>query len=112
MGSTPHDFLTDVAEEENLEVGFVVVAENEDICDEALRQLDVEWEILPPIVDIKAGMKPDAPVLRTPAPAAKAGGNNPPKKGNVSYSNQNQGDVEKGFAEADYIIEYNVNLPT
>ncbi len=39
------------------------------------------------------------------------GGNNPPKKGNVSYSNINAGDVEAGFREADHIIEYDVNLP-
>ena len=37
------------------------------------------------------------------------GGNNPPKKGNVNYSNTNDGDVEKGFKEADHIIEYDVN---
>ena len=120
MGGSPMPFISDVAEEENIEVGFIVVAENMDICDEALKQLDVEWEILPHIVDIKEGRKDNAPVIQPPAdPAAKAGGfgmgggsNNPPKKGNVSYSNQNQGDVEKGFAEADYVIEYDANLPT
>jgi CO/xanthine dehydrogenase Mo-binding subunit len=117
MGRTPHPFLSDVAEEDNIEVGFVVVAESAEICDQALRALDVEWEILPHVVDIKEGAKPDAPVIRPPAPAAKAGGvgmggGNPPRQGNVSYSNQVLGDVEQGFAEADYIIEYDVNLPT
>ena len=69
-------FIADVAEEENVEVGFIVVAENVDICEEALRQLDVEWEILPHIVDIKEGRKDDAPVIQppVPVPAAKAKG--------------------------------------
>ena len=120
MGGSPMPFISDVAEEENVEVGFIVVAENVDICEEALRQLDVEWEVLPFVVDIKAGMAENAPVIQPVQPAGKGGGgfgfggggNNPPKKGNVSFSNQNQGDVEKGFKEADFIIEYDLNMPT
>ncbi len=36
-------------------MGAIVVAENEDICDEALRQLtkDSKWEVLPHVVDIR-----------------------------------------------------------
>ena len=45
-----------------MEVGFIVVAENGDICDEALEALEVEWEILPHIVDIKAGREAIVPV--------------------------------------------------
>ncbi len=112
-------FLDNLADQEGAEVGVIVVAEDEDICEEALRQLDVKWEVLPHVVDILEGRKPDAPVIRPSPPPAKGGfggsgmggNNNPPKKGNVSYSNVNQGDVEAGFREADHIIEYNVNLP-
>jgi CO/xanthine dehydrogenase Mo-binding subunit len=107
------------ADQEGGEVGAIVVAENEDICDEALRNLDVEWEILPHVVDILEGRRPDYPVIRLPSPKSKdafggfgmGSGNNPPKKGNVSYSNVSEGDVEAGFREADHIIEYDVNLP-
>ena len=118
LGGAPSPFITDTAHEENGIVGFIAVAENEDICDEALRQLDVEWEILPSVVDIKKGREADAPVIRPEDrggvrnPFGGGGGGNPPKKGNVSFSNQNQGDVEKGFKEADYIIEYDLNMPT
>lgn len=117
IGGPPQPFLSDVAEEENVEVGFIVVAENGDICDEALKALEVEWEILPHIVDIKAGREADAPVIRPQDrggvvnPFGGGSGDNPPKQGNVAYSNQIQGDVEKGFSEADYIIEYDLNLP-
>ena len=114
-------FLDNLADQEGAEVAVIVVAENEDTCEEALRQLDVEWEVLPHVVDLREGRKPDAPVIR-PAAAAKqgggfgggygrGGGNNPPKQGNVSYSNVNQGDVEAGFKEADHIIEYDLNMP-
>ncbi|MBN2241207.1 MAG: xanthine dehydrogenase family protein molybdopterin-binding subunit [Acidobacteria bacterium] len=112
----PMPLLDDIADQEGTEVGVIVVAENEDICEEALRALEVHWEILPHVVDLRKGRQPDAPAIR-PAPASKQsggpgpGGGNPPKRGNVSYSNVNQGDVEAGFREADHIIEYDVNLP-
>jgi len=113
-------FLDNIADQEGAEVGVIVVAENGDICEEALRALDVEWEVLPHVVELRKGREPDAPVIR-PAPpypkdsggrggSSRGGGtNNPPKKGNVSYSNVSEGDVEAGFREADHIIEYDVN---
>jgi CO/xanthine dehydrogenase Mo-binding subunit len=72
-------------------------------------------------VDLREGRKPDAPVIRPTPPYPKGGGggggfrtrggsdSNPSKKGNVSYSNVSEGDVEAGFREADHIIEYDVN---
>ncbi len=121
FGGPSRLFLDNIADQEGAEVGAIAVAENEDLCDEALRQLDIKWEVLPHVVDLREGRKPDAPVIR-PAPPAKPGGgmgtrpgrradNNPPKKGNVSYSNVNQGDVEAGFRKADHIIEYDLNMP-
>ncbi len=117
MGPT-QAFLDNQADQEGAEVGAIVVAESEDLCEEALRALVVEWEELPFVVDLRKGRASDAPVIRPSSPAGKAGsgggfgmggGNNPPKKGNVSYSNTNDGDIEKGFKEADHIIEYDMN---
>jgi CO/xanthine dehydrogenase Mo-binding subunit len=114
MGPT-QAFLDNQADQEGAEVGVIVVAESEDICEEALRALVVKWEELPFVVDLRKGRAPDAPVIRPGIPAGKGGGfgmgggNNPPKKGNVNYSNANDGDIEKGFKEADHIIEYDVN---
>jgi xanthine dehydrogenase molybdenum-binding subunit len=110
-------FLDNIADQEGTEVAVIVVAESEDICEEALRQLDVQWEVLPHVVDLLEGRKPDAAVIRDPAPSSKGGfggfgmggGNNPPKKGNVSYSNVLDGDIEAGFREADHVIEFDVN---
>ncbi len=111
-------FLDNIADQEGTEVAVIVVAENEDICDEALRQLDIQWEVLPHVVDLLEGRKPDAPVIRPTPPGKQSeggmgfgmgGGSNPPKKGNVSYSIVNDGDIEAGFREADHIIELDVN---
>jgi len=57
-------FLDNLADQEGAEVAVIVVAESEDICEEALRQLDVKWELLPHVVDLREGRKPDAPVGR------------------------------------------------
>ena len=121
--------ITDYADYESMEVGAMVIAESEDLCEEALRALVIDWEVFPHTVDALDGKKPDAPVVRAfynPAAAAKPkegaapkpspdgmGGEavDPPKKGNSGFSfvNNNSGDVQAGFREADQIIEYDIN---
>jgi CO/xanthine dehydrogenase Mo-binding subunit len=115
--------ISDSADQEAAEVGAIVLAESEDICEEALRQLDIEWEVLPFVVDLKEGRKPDAPVIRSAQAGGGGGrggggmggfggggGGGQPKRGNVSFSSvNNSGDVETGFKEADHIVEYDVN---
>jgi CO/xanthine dehydrogenase Mo-binding subunit len=110
--SVSRSFLGNIADQEGAEVGVIVVVENEDICQEALRALVVDWEVLPHVVDLRKGRESDAPIIRPMPPYAKeggGGGNNPPKKGNVSFSNISEGDVEAGFRQADHIAEYDVN---
>ncbi len=119
MGGPTQAFLDNIADQEGAEVGVIVVAENEDVCEEALRALEVDWKLLPHVVDLRKGREPDVDVIRPAPPYLSSdggsggfgapGGPNPPKKGNVSYSNVNDGDVEAGFREADHILEYDVN---
>ena len=116
--ATPsYNWLDDMADQEGAEVAAVVIAETESLCEEALQQLDVKWEILPHVVDLLEGGKPDAPVIRPAAwspdamPPPNPNRETPPKKGNVSYCNLVQGDPEAGFKEADQVIEYNLTLP-
>ncbi|MDR1206279.1 MAG: molybdopterin-dependent oxidoreductase [Peptococcaceae bacterium] len=111
-------WLDNIADQEGAEVAVIVVAESEDICEEALRLLDVEWEVLPHVVNLLEGRKEDAPVIRPQvrdAPmfgAPSAGGpTNPPKRGNVAYANMTSGDMDAGFAAADHIIEYDLYMP-
>ena len=109
-------WLDDYADKEGIEVAVIVVAEDEDICEEALRLLDIDWEIYPHVVDILKGMEPDAPVVR-PAdkiyPKQMFGVEVPePRRGNVTYAEAIQGDVDTALAEAENIIEYSLMLPT
>ncbi len=111
-------WIDNIADYEGAEVAVIVVAESEDICEQALKELDIEWEVLPHIVNVLDGRKEDAPIIRQVEEKPAAFGapgfgvdKNPPKKGNVSYSNMVMGDVEEGFKQADHVIEYDLTLP-
>ena len=61
---------------------------------ELLSLIDVEYEVLEPVIDAENAMKPGAPQLHDEY------------EGNVaSYDQSKLGDVEKGFKEADVIVE-------
>jgi xanthine dehydrogenase molybdenum-binding subunit len=86
-------------------MGVVVVADTEEICDRALRLIKFTWEELPFILNMEDSLKPDAPrimpeVLRMNPKA---------KDPNIVLTDREEfGDVAKGFAEADKIVEYTV----
>jgi len=102
MGTGPLlPILDNIADQENAEVAVIVVAESEDLCDEALRRLKIDWEVKPHIVDPREGVKADAPVIR---PAANG-------KGNVLTASKIDGNLETGFKQADGTIEFDFVLP-
>jgi xanthine dehydrogenase molybdenum-binding subunit len=83
----------------------VVAATTEDIAEEALGLIEVEYEPLPGLFTVEDAMRPDAVQIHDRAP----GGNLvlPPVL-------VERGDVERGFAEADVVIEgeYEGGRPT
>lgn len=75
----------------------VVAAESELIAEDALDLIEVEYEPLPAVLDPEEAMKPGAPVLHENLPGVE---------GNVhTYAKVRAGDIEKGFAEADYVFK-------
>ena len=109
-------WLDDYADKEGIEVAVIVVAEDEDICEEALRLLDIDWEIYPHVVDILEGMKPDAPVVRPKDkiyPTIQRSGEAvfDERRGNVTYAENIQGDVDKAMTESENTLEYSLMLP-
>src|SRR5271155_5062726 len=90
-----------------------VAATSPHIAEEALRLIEVDYEVLPPVMTADAAMKPDAPILlpeirqkfiagRTD-PGSPEG---PDRPTNVAAHIQFQrGDLEAGFREADYVVE-------
>ena len=79
------------------ECGAFVVADSEEIAENALKLIKVEWEQRPFVLDVEKAIEPDAP-LAEPHEFPDS---------NVSMVyNEGHGDVEKGFAEADKVIEF------
>jgi CO/xanthine dehydrogenase Mo-binding subunit len=92
--------LPRVAHFEGEEVGAAVAADTEAIAEEALRLIEVEWEQRPFLLDGEEALKPDAPMT------------NPEECPQGNYFNEGMldiyklGDVEKGFAQADVVLEF------
>ena len=92
-----------------------VCASNTHIAEQALKLIEVEYEVLPPVMNAKEAMKADAPLLHDRlasmnTASIRAGGvlddNDPTKGSNLANKFEFQlGDLEKGFAEADFIVE-------
>ena len=73
-----------------------VVAQSMELCEKALRALEIEYEILPALMSIEDALKPGAPILQP--------GIN--RDANVMFRHLfTQGDVEEGFAQADHIFK-------
>jgi CO/xanthine dehydrogenase Mo-binding subunit len=76
----------------------LVAAETEKIANQALELIKVEYDLLPPVFDPLEALKEDAPKVH--------------EKGNLlSYNKLRKGDAEKGFAQADVIIERTYKVP-
>src|SRR5262249_43901701 len=82
-----------------------VAARTLHIAEEALKLIVVEYEPLPPVLDVRAAMKDDAPLLHDDV-RTESLGKPTDKKSNVAKHIQFRlGDVEKGFATAAVVIE-------
>jgi nicotinate dehydrogenase large molybdopterin subunit len=76
----------------------LVAAETEQIAQEALALIAVEYEPLPAVFDPREAMKEHAPKIH--------------ERGNLlSYDKLRKGDVDKGFDQADVILERTYQVP-
>ncbi len=71
-----------------------VIADDEEICEDALELIEVEYELLPFVVDPVKALEPDAPKVH--------------ESGNLLNGAPDvyeRGDVKQGFQEADVVVE-------
>jgi xanthine dehydrogenase molybdenum-binding subunit len=82
-----------------------VAATSPHIAQEALNLIEVEYEPLPPVLDVRDAMRDDAPILdenRRTRSLAGVGD----KPSNIAQHLQfDYGDIEKGFAQSEVIVE-------
>ena len=89
-----------------------VAATSASIADQALKLIEVDYEVLPHVTELSAAMAADAPLLhedqitRGIEPA-------PEKPSNIAkYGEMSVGDVDAGFAEADEVVEMDFTTET
>ncbi|MFM8369109.1 MAG: molybdopterin cofactor-binding domain-containing protein, partial [Chloroflexota bacterium] len=87
-----------------------VAAETPEIAEKALTLIDVEYEILPAILDSRESMKPDAIKIHDEPEYVNFADSNPDKN-LAAHIRIDIGDVKKGFAEADEIFEAEYEVP-
>ena len=82
-----------------------VAAASTAIADEALSLIEVDYEVLPHVIDVDAAMAPDAPLLFEDM--ITRGIDPPPSKpSNISKRIEYKiGDIDAGFAQADEVVE-------
>lgn len=105
--------------------GIMIAADSEEIAEEALELLDVDWEVLPHSLSIEDSLKEDAPIIHEEInpdenilPWDPIAGPFTAEDGervatfageheveDRPYTPVNKGDVDKGFNESDVIVE-------
>ena len=79
-----------------------VAATSPHIAEEALKLIDVQYEVLPPVMTVDVAMKPGATIVLDDLRNKEEGD----KPTNVAQHMQfKRGDIEAGFKSADYIVE-------
>ncbi|MGI9422796.1 MAG: xanthine dehydrogenase family protein molybdopterin-binding subunit [Hyphomicrobiaceae bacterium] len=86
-----------------------IAATSNSIAKKALKLIDIEYEVLPHVIDVVEAMKPDAPLLHEDM-FTDGADPKPDKPSNIAKQVEFAlGDVEKGFAGADVVIEREFN---
>ena len=86
-----------------------VAAETEELAEKALSLIEVEYEVLTPILDSRQAMGSPIRIHDEPEYVNFADSN--PEKNLAAHIRIDIGDVEKGFAEADEIFEAEYEVP-
>ena len=89
-----------------------VAAINPHIAEEALELIDVEYEVLPPVVNVREAMKPEAPLLHEDLRTDEMGRKSENPSNVASHFQHKKGNLEKGFADADVVIEHEFTTQT
>jgi len=82
-----------------------VAATSPHIAEEALELIQVDYEVLPPVLDAEGAMKPGAPLLHSNLFTETLGQKSREPSNIATHIQLGRGDVQKGFQESDVIIE-------
>src|SRR5664279_2580361 len=92
-----------------------VAAETVEIANEAVELIDVEYEVLPAVLDPMEAIKADAPLVHPDLGSysyVEAAFSPQPGTNVANITRMRKGDVEAGFAEAEWIVEREYTNPS
>ncbi|TAK26048.1 MAG: xanthine dehydrogenase family protein molybdopterin-binding subunit [Chloroflexota bacterium] len=89
-----------------------VAAISPHIADEALKLIEVDYEVLPAVLDVREAMKDGAPLLHASLTTQEFGKDTGKHSNIAQHFRHELGDVAKGFQEADVIVEREVRTAT
>ena len=81
-------------------------------AEEALELIDVEYEVLPPVIKVLDAMKEDAPLLHEDMRTDEMGEQSEKPSNIASHFQHKQGDPETGYAAADVVVEQEYTTET
>lgn len=110
-------YLSDnnLASDKVLYVGHAVAAvaaNSPHIAEQALKLIEVDYEVLPPVLDVREAMKETAPLLHETLRTRSLAGTSDSPSNIAQYFQHVKGDLEKGFAEADVVVEREFRMAT
>ena len=82
-----------------------VAATDSHTAEEAVKLIKVEYELLPPVVDVRAAMSDDAPILLDDLRTTSLGQKGTTSTNIATHIHFEKGDIAKGFEQADIIVE-------
>ena len=82
-----------------------VAASNPHVADEAVQLIDVQYEVLPPVITVEDAMAEGAPTLHDDLKTEELGEQTDNVSNIAQHFQHKKGDTAKGFEEADVIVE-------
>tara|TARA_B100001245_G_scaffold200979_1_gene160973 strand:- start:814 stop:3060 length:2247 start_codon:yes stop_codon:yes gene_type:complete len=104
-----------LASDKVLYVGQAIVgvaASNPHVAESALSLIDVKYEVLTPVLTTQEAMAPNASILHESLTTEELGEDTGVVSNVASHSQHVKGDISKGFAEADVVVEREYNTKT
>ncbi|MSQ11774.1 MAG: xanthine dehydrogenase family protein molybdopterin-binding subunit [Dehalococcoidia bacterium] len=90
----------------------VIAATSPHIAEEAAALVKVEYEVLPAVTTVQDAMKPNAPLLHDDLTTQEMGQKTDKHSNIASHFRFTKGDIDKGFKQADVIVEREFNTAT
>ena len=88
-----------------------VAADSEEIAEHALSLIDVEYEILPAVIESEDALKADAPIIHDEPDCTGFEGVFVPQRNIAAHFEAEAGDLEKGYSESYRIFEGVYRVP-